>query len=44
MRAMQLIYRGIKYEAALPTVVTTEGKVIGKYRGLPLHQQVSVSH
>ncbi|GAB4152952.1 MAG: hypothetical protein Fur0046_32790 [Cyanobacteria bacterium J069] len=38
--AMKLSYRGIKYEAQVPTVATTSGSVIGKYRGVELHTQV----
>lgn len=37
---MKLSYRGIKYEAQVPTVATTSGSVIGKYRGVELHTQV----
>jgi hypothetical protein len=41
--SMKLIYRGVKYEATVPTVATTEGKVIGKYRGIAIHEHV-VAH
>jgi Domain of unknown function (DUF4278) len=40
---MKLIYRGVKYEATVPTVTTTEGKVIGKYRGVAIHEHI-VAH
>jgi Domain of unknown function (DUF4278) len=37
---MKLSYRGIHYDTQLPVVVTIAGKVIGKYRGLELHEHV----
>ena len=40
---MKLVYRGVKYEANVP-VVAAEGKVIGKYRGVELHEHVVSSH
>jgi len=40
---MKLVYRGMKYEANLP-IAATVGKVIGKYRGVELHEQVVSSH
>lgn len=40
---MKLVYRGVKYEANLP-VIAAAGKVIGKYRGVELHEQIVSSH
>ncbi|MGG6298260.1 DUF4278 domain-containing protein [Leptolyngbya sp. AN02str] len=36
---MKLSYRGVKHETRVPSIATTEGKVIGKYRGVELHAQ-----
>ncbi len=36
---MKLLYRGVSYETKSPQV-TTKGKVIGKYRGAYLYEQV----
>ncbi|NJN87923.1 MAG: DUF4278 domain-containing protein [Leptolyngbyaceae cyanobacterium SL_7_1] len=41
---MKLNYRGVTYAANIPTVATVEGKVIGKYRGVELHEQVVKAH
>lgn len=41
---MKLSYRGVKYEATLPTVATTEGKKIGHYRGLSIREHVVKTH
>lgn len=39
---MQLCYRGIAYQTNLPELATTEGKVIGKYRGAKLRKRIVV--
>jgi len=41
---MKLSYRGVKYQTELPTVATSAGHVIGKYRGVELREQVQNAH
>ena len=41
---MKLSYRGVTYEPKTPVVVTVPGKVIGRYRGIELHEQVASKH
>lgn len=37
---MKLTYRGVKFEAQIPAIATTQGAEIGKYRGVALYSQV----
>mgnify|MGYP000007276185 CR=1 FL=1 len=41
---MKLSYRGVKYQTEIPTVATSVGDVIGKYRGVELREQVQTAH
>lgn len=36
---MQLMYRGVAYQAAPQRVTTILGSVIGKYRGVPMYER-----
>lgn len=41
---MKLNYRGVTYKAHISAIATVEGKVIGKYRGVALYEQVVKAH
>jgi hypothetical protein len=41
---MQLMYRGVKYEPKTSEVSIVPGKVIGRYRGVELHEHLVVKH
>ncbi len=38
---MKLTYRGVKFEAKIPAIATTQGAEIGKYRGITLYSQIA---